>query len=108
MAFSNMSQLKMLSEESDESVEWGNKAIDIATELNDKEILSHALNNVGTAKMKSGPDEYLAGKLLLLQSLEIALQNSFHEHAARGLYNIISNSIAMKNMNWRSNTCRKD
>ena len=52
MAYSNMSQLKMLSDQTDECIYWGEKAIAIAKELNDEETLSHALNNVGTVQMR--------------------------------------------------------
>ncbi len=51
MAFSNMSQLKMLFDQSAECINWGEKAIAIARELNDEEVLSHALNNVGSVQM---------------------------------------------------------
>ena len=90
MAFSNMSQLKMLSDQSDECIAWGEKAIAIAKEMNDEETLSHALNNVGSVQMKL-PSSKQKGIELLQQSLEIALKNSFHEHAARAYSNLGSN-----------------
>jgi hypothetical protein len=33
-------------------LEWGNKAIDMAKEIKDDEILCHAMNNVGSAFME--------------------------------------------------------
>ncbi len=95
MAYSNMSQLKMLSDKSDECIYWGEKAITIARELDDEEILSHALNNVGTVQMKiqsSAPK----GIELIQHSLAIALKNSYHEHVARAYTNLGSNGVAMK------------
>ena len=85
----------MLNKETDEAIDWGNKAIDIARMLGDNEILTHALNNVGTAQWKiyplsEGINSYLT------ESLEIALENSLHEHAARAYTNIISNSITCR------------
>jgi len=53
MAFSNMSQLKMLAENAEACIFWGDKAIAIAQELNDEEILSHAFNNVGDVYMRN-------------------------------------------------------
>ena len=95
MAFSNMSQLKMFSEETAECVEWGNMAIEIAKEIKDDEILCHALNNVGSSQWKvQSPEE--TGKKLLMESLDIALKNSFHEHAARAYSNIIYNCVEFK------------
>ena len=95
MAFSNMSQLKMLSDQRDECIVWGEKAIAMAKELADEETLSHALNNVGTVQMRihsSGQK----GIELLQQSLEIALNNSYEEHAVRAYINLGSNAVVMK------------
>jgi ATP/maltotriose-dependent transcriptional regulator MalT len=95
MAFSNMSQLKMLSGEFDKSIELGNLAIAMAKNIKNDEILSHALNNVGTSEWEV---EYNTTKRLikLKESLAIALKHSLHEHAARAYTNIISSCIAFK------------
>jgi DNA-binding CsgD family transcriptional regulator/tetratricopeptide (TPR) repeat protein len=95
MAYSNMSQLKMLSGETDACLLWGEKAIAIAQELHDEEILSHALNNVGTVQMKL-PLSMQKGKELLQQSLSIALKNSYHEHVARAYTNLGSAGVVTK------------
>ena len=95
MAFSNMSQLKMLCDQPAQCIEWGEKAISIAREINNEEALSHALNNVGSVYMNSEPENQ-KGVELLQQSLDIALKNSFHEHAARAYSNLASNGIEMK------------
>ncbi len=95
MSFSNMSQLKMLSGEFEDCLCWGEKAIAIAEELADDEILSHALNNVGSVQMEI-PSSRQKGIKILQQSLELALKNSFHEHAARAHINLASSSIKMK------------
>jgi len=95
MAFSNVSQLKMLCDEHDECIRWGTLAIDMAKEINDDETLCHALNNVGSSQWKC---DYAnnAGKNLLLESLHLALKHSFHEHAARAYSNIISVALLAK------------
>lgn len=95
MAFTNMSQLKMFSDEIAVSIEWGTLALEMAKELNDEEILCFALNNVGFAKWKveSSKDE---GIRSLKESLDIALKNSFHEHAARAYTNIITGYVRSK------------
>lgn len=95
MAFSNMSQLKMLSNEPGECISWGEKAIEMAKELRDEEALSHALNNVGTVQANM-PSFKEKGTALIKQSLEIALKNSCHEHAARAYTNLASNSVKAK------------
>ena len=95
MAFSNMSQLKMLSNASAECISWGEKAIAIAKEVGDEEALSHALNNVGAIRMRlngTTPD----GISTLQQSLDIALRNAYHEHAARAYTNLACNAMDLK------------
>ena len=94
MAFSNMSQLKMLSDQPDECISWGEKAIEMAKELADDEILSHALNNVGVVQMRIRSARQ-KGIELLQQSLKIALKNSFDEPAARSYTNLVINAVEM-------------
>jgi DNA-binding CsgD family transcriptional regulator/tetratricopeptide (TPR) repeat protein len=95
MAYSNMALLRMLSDETFECVEWGKKAIEIAKELKDDEILCHAMNNIGSVlwKVESSKEK---GQRMLFESLDIALKNSFHEHAARAYSNIASNYLLHK------------
>jgi DNA-binding CsgD family transcriptional regulator len=96
MAFSNMSQLKILLDKPGESLLWGEKAIMVAQELGDEEALSHALNNVGSVKMHT-PSLKNEGIECLQQSLKIALKNSYHEHVARAYSNMGSNGLSLKN-----------
>jgi ATP/maltotriose-dependent transcriptional regulator MalT len=106
LVFSNMSQLKMLGGKSDECISWGEKAIEIARKFNDSEILAHALNNVGTVQMRAAAT-YESGKKLLLESLDISLVNSFHEHVARAYTNLGINTVAMKNFKEAAETFEK-
>ena len=78
-----------------ECVEWGNKAIEMAKEIKDDEILCHALNNVGSSQWKVQSSKETA-KAYLMESLDIALKNSFHEHAARAYSNIIYSCVEFK------------
>jgi DNA-binding CsgD family transcriptional regulator len=96
MAFSNMSQLKMLSNEPAECMLWGEKAIAMANELGNEEILCHALNNVGSVQMFIHSSEQ-KGIAMLQQSLDIALRNGYHEHAARAYANLASVAVKLKN-----------
>jgi len=95
MAFSNFSQLKMFSDLLDESIYWGEKAIVLAKELKDTAILSDALGNVGSSQIRI-PAQRQKGLEQLQQSLEIALQNFYHEHAARAYTNLAYNGIIIK------------
>ena len=70
---------------------WGAKAIDLARGLGDREAEMHALNNVGTAL--SGGGELIEGRARLTQSLDLALADDAHEHAARAYTNLGSSSV---------------
>ncbi len=95
MAFSNTSQLKMLSGERAECIAWGEKAIALAQQLDDAETLSHALNNVGTVQLRILSYSQ-QGRELLEQSLAIALKNGYHEHVARAYTNLGCNQVVLK------------
>ena len=66
----------------------------MANELDNEEVLCHALNNVGSVQMFIHLSE---GITMLQQSLEIALRNSYYEHAARAYTNLASGLVKMKN-----------
>ena len=90
MAYSNRSQLDMLSRDLPSCITWGTLAIELAQRLNSIDVLSHALNNVGTARATTGDP---AGLQLLQESLELALADDLHEHAARALTNLATTEI---------------
>jgi DNA-binding CsgD family transcriptional regulator/tetratricopeptide (TPR) repeat protein len=96
MAYSNMSQLKMLSDEAADCLFWGEKAIVIARELDDKETLSHAMNNIGTVQTHR-PSTMEKGLAILRESLAIALENGYHEHVARAYTNLGFSSVTSRN-----------
>jgi len=85
MAYSNMSQLKMLGHEEGASLEWSERARRLAEELGETEILVHSLNNAGTALAQAGKDE---GTALLEHSLQLALDHGLEEHVARAYTNL--------------------
>ncbi|HEY7565680.1 MAG TPA: AAA family ATPase, partial [Acidimicrobiia bacterium] len=72
MAYSNRSQLAMLANYTTDAIAWGNEAIALARKLGATEILSHALNNVGSARCFNGDTE--EGLAQLRESLAIAKQ----------------------------------
>ncbi|MGE3235824.1 MAG: LuxR C-terminal-related transcriptional regulator, partial [Thermoleophilia bacterium] len=85
MAYSTLSQLKMLAWRTPETVKWGSRAIEMARELGDRATLAHALNNVGTALAADDADE---GIDMLEEAIAIATEDDEHDHAARGLVNL--------------------
>jgi DNA-binding CsgD family transcriptional regulator len=91
-AYSNLSQLHMLADEPEEALIAGGKALALARTLGDSEIESHALNNVGTAKLAA---QDLSGREDLERSLALALAggcSSFQEHAARAYGNMATSA----------------
>ncbi|HXD08919.1 MAG TPA: LuxR C-terminal-related transcriptional regulator, partial [Anaerolineales bacterium] len=94
MAYSNRAQLHMVADEVPETLEWGSRAIELAKKLDDPEILSHALNNVGTAQLITGDIEQGQGKLE--RSLQIAQAHEFHEHVARAYTNLGSEAVRLR------------
>jgi DNA-binding CsgD family transcriptional regulator/Tfp pilus assembly protein PilF len=91
MAYSNLAQLRMLGADAAEAVRWGTKAIGLARELGDREAEMHALNNVGTAL--SGAGDVIEGRAQLARSLDLALADDAHEHAARAYTNLASTAV---------------
>jgi DNA-binding CsgD family transcriptional regulator len=86
MAYSNKAQLAMLAGQESDVVVWGQRAIDLARALDDVEVQTHALNNVGTAMLLGSSSE--EGLARLRQSLDLALTHDLHEHAARAYTNL--------------------
>lgn len=80
MAYSTRSQLHMLNDRMDAAIEWGERALALARDIDADEVEAHALNNIASAKLFRGD---VTGKPLMEESLEISLRNGFHEQAAR-------------------------
>ncbi|WP_019588820.1 ATP-binding protein [Deinococcus apachensis] len=90
MAYSNLSQLRMLAADVPGAVFWGERAAALARQLGDTATLSHALNNVHTARLEATPSEDWAG---LEESLRLALASNLEEHAARAWTNLASLAV---------------
>lgn len=85
MAYSNLSQLRMLSKQSREAIRWGERAIDLAQQLDAKPVLVHAMTNVGTAHLSLENDQAFA---MLEESIRIARQEGLHDDVSRALANL--------------------
>jgi DNA-binding CsgD family transcriptional regulator len=92
MAQSNMAQLRMLAYDHDGALDWGSRATALAERLGETEILVHALNNVGMARLESGRGR---GEELE-RSLALATEAGLEEHVARGHTNLGSSSVEMR------------
>ncbi|WFP79103.1 AAA family ATPase [Mesorhizobium sp. WSM4906] len=93
MAYSTCSQLHMLHYRFDEAIEWGLRAITLADRLGEVETRVHALNNVGTSLLF---DDRPGGRERMEESLALALEHGFHDHAARAYTNYAEYAVVSK------------
>jgi len=93
MAYSNRAQLDMLSHHSDSAIDWAQRTLKLAEPLGRRDIMSHALNNLGTARL-IGDDP--AGWADVEKSLQIALDNGYQEHVARAYTNLSSTAVCTR------------
>lgn len=81
-AYSHQSQLDMLDWRMDRAVAWGERALDLATQLNEKEIIIHALGNIGSAKVDG------VHGVELEKSFDLAVAGKYHDHVERACCNL--------------------
>ena len=93
MAYSLRSQLHMLNDQMDESIDWGERALKLADEFDDVEVRIHALNNIGTARVFRNNRDGIAE---LEESLALSLEHGFHEHAARVYTNLAEYAVEFR------------
>jgi DNA-binding CsgD family transcriptional regulator/tetratricopeptide (TPR) repeat protein len=93
MAFSNCAQLDMLAGKAESAIDWALRTIRLAEPCGYDEILSHALNNLGAARLILGDAD---GEADLHRSLTIALTRGLQEHAARAYTNLSSTAVAQR------------
>ncbi|MET0927957.1 MAG: AAA family ATPase [Aeromicrobium sp.] len=86
MAYSNLGQIHMLGDDLEGARVWGDRALDIATDLDDMFVRAHALINIGTAiATATGEDQ---GFAMLRESIDLSLAHGFVDHAARAYCNL--------------------
>ncbi|GGO13157.1 ATP-binding protein [Micromonospora parathelypteridis] len=90
MAYSNMSQLLMLADDTRGAVGWGDRARELARRLGDVETEAHALVNVGSARLQGGD---LAGIVELERGHALAVAHHLDDHAARALVNLATLTV---------------
>jgi ATP/maltotriose-dependent transcriptional regulator MalT len=90
MAYSTLSQMRMCAEETEEAIEWGERALELARALDHEDTLMHALVNVGSARLMRGSAE---GRAQLEDTLRFALERRAYDHAARALLNLAEISV---------------
>jgi DNA-binding CsgD family transcriptional regulator/tetratricopeptide (TPR) repeat protein len=90
MAYSAVAQLRMIAEDNRAAIEWGTRAAELADELGEAAVVTHALTSVGSAQMRLGLPE---GVETLERSLAIARAGGFAEHIVRALGNFAASML---------------
>jgi DNA-binding CsgD family transcriptional regulator/tetratricopeptide (TPR) repeat protein len=80
MAYANFSQRRMVVEEYDEAMAWGNRALDLAQRLDDAETFVYALTNIGAAELDAGGPN---GHDTLEQARSLAERLGLEDHVGR-------------------------
>jgi DNA-binding CsgD family transcriptional regulator/tetratricopeptide (TPR) repeat protein len=83
-AYSHQSQLDMLASRMDIAITWGERALELAARLGQKEIIIHALANIGSARAEVGSGSCAE----LEQSFQLAVAGKFHDHVERASCNL--------------------
>ncbi len=93
MAYTNMADLDLESHEADSSIAWAQRAIAIAERLGNREILSHALNTLGTMRLIVGDTNGFAD---IDRGLGIARAGGIQEQVARGFTALSAMSVSRR------------
>jgi len=88
-AYSHQSQLDMLAARMDSAIVWGERAMELATQLKEQEIVVHALGNIGSAKADSNTAH---SPVELERSYELAVAGNYHDHVERASCNLTCTS----------------
>lgn len=97
-AYSNMTQLYMLTSDGAATRTWGARTLSLLESLPEgrarTELRAHALNNLGTIEVVAG--DRASGVTMLEESLDLSRRAELHEHAARAYVNLASSAIAQR------------
>ncbi|HEV7706595.1 MAG TPA: AAA family ATPase [Asanoa sp.] len=93
MAYSNQAQLDVLAYRTEAATGWATRAIELARRLADQETLTHALTNIGTARLQRGAEQ---GRADLEESVRVAVAAGLDDHAARALTNLATTAAELR------------
>jgi DNA-binding CsgD family transcriptional regulator/tetratricopeptide (TPR) repeat protein len=93
MAYCNRADLELESHGIDSAIDWSQRAIRLAKAWANDEILSYALNNLGTVRLMAGNT---AGWDDLERSLQLALTGGFQEQVARGYMSLSAMAVSRR------------
>jgi DNA-binding CsgD family transcriptional regulator/tetratricopeptide (TPR) repeat protein len=84
-AYNYRAMFAMLAEETADARLWGSRALELAEQLGDDEIVIHALNTRGMARLQAGDKR---GQDDMDESLRLAVEHGFEDHVGRVYSNL--------------------
>jgi DNA-binding CsgD family transcriptional regulator/tetratricopeptide (TPR) repeat protein len=93
MAYSNQAQLDMLAGRRAAALRWAGQALDLARRLDDRETVSHALTNIGSARLHADDP---GGRADLDEAFRVAVAAGLPDHAARAVGNLATISSEVR------------
>ncbi len=93
MAYGNRAQLHMEATETDDAINWAQRAIALVEPWANNEILSDALNSLGTARLVAGD---ASGWTDLERSLQLALAGGYQGQVARAYTNLSAMAVSQR------------
>jgi tetratricopeptide (TPR) repeat protein len=93
MAYCNRADLDLEAHEADSAIDWARRAIALAELWANDEILSHALNTLGTVRLIVGD---VSGWADLDRSLQLALAGGLQEQVARAYTNLSAMAVSRR------------
>ena len=92
MAYGNLAQRRMVVDDVQETIAWGQRALD-AAQIHDTEALVYALTNIGAAEFGAGVDD---GRLKLERALTLALGHGLEDYAGRAYPSIVRCAVRQR------------
>src|SRR5690606_307140 len=74
-AYAALAKLAMVDVRNEEVVTWGERAVAVARKTGDVGVLAHALNTLGSARLRIDPSD----DETLLESLQVGIDNGLHD-----------------------------
>jgi DNA-binding CsgD family transcriptional regulator/tetratricopeptide (TPR) repeat protein len=91
-AYATRAELRMQANDLEGTVAWGERAIALAEELGDQEVLAHSLASVGTISFNRDAP---TARRMLERSLSVARRAGLRSEAARALNNLVAGSVCV-------------
>ncbi len=90
-AYSNLSQLRMLSYDAGSAITWGERALELAERFGVPEVAVHALSKIGTAEVIAGRER--EGRAKIQASLARAQAAGLDDDVGRAYANLVTSAV---------------